>query len=541
MNIKLKKEKKRKSSKVPGVLKRAKTISINPATGEIIADYLVNTREELNNAVASARLAQPAWASLSIKKRRKHIIKIRDYIVENIDEIAETISRDNGKTRIDSIATEVLTSAMAVTYYTKKSPKFLKDRSLGAGNIMFINKRSRVARIPFGVVGIISPWNYPFAIPFSEIIMALLAGNAVIFKAASETQVVGNILRKCIEAAELPKNIFSYINMPGSVAGDAFLDAGIDKLFFTGSVKVGKYLMKKASETLTPVSLELGGNDPMIVCDDADLHRAAAGAVWAGCGNAGQSCGGVERIYVQKNVYNRFLELLKNEIVKLRVGHDTDFNVDIGAMTARRQMDTVKAHIDDALKKGANIYARSDYPKKSKGQFLPCTVLVDVNHGMLVMKDETFGPVVGVMAFDTTEEAIDLANDSYLGLTASVWSKNRGKAMRIGRQIKAGAVTINDHLMSHGLSEAPWGGFRQSSVGRTHGGIGFDEMTQPQVIVNDLLPFARKNFWWHPFSKGIYEGLKGVAYVLYGKSIIERIKGMLKLLKVFPRTFIANK
>jgi succinate-semialdehyde dehydrogenase/glutarate-semialdehyde dehydrogenase len=315
--------------------------------------------------------------------------------MKNLDDISEVISRDNGKTRIDALATEVLTSTMSVTYYCKNARKFLKDRSLPNGNIMFINKRSKIARVPFGVVGIISPWNYPFAIPFSEIVMALLAGNAVIFKAASETQVVGHALRRCIDAAGLPRGIFNYINMPGSVAGDAFLEAGIDKLFFTGSVKTGMYLMKKASETLTPVSLELGGNDPMIVCADADLKRAATGALWAGYQNAGQSCGGVERIYVEREVYDKFLEILKKEIESTRVGYDTDHNVDVGAMTTQRQIATVHAHIADALKKGAKIYAQSKAPKGGKGQFLPCSVLVDVNHDMLVMKDETFGPEIG--------------------------------------------------------------------------------------------------------------------------------------------------
>ncbi len=532
---------KKKSPSKKAIAAPNKTLSINPATGEKLGEYPVNAPEDVRNAVKKARTAQPAWAALGSKKRARLVLKIRRYITDHLDELSEIISRDNGKTRIDALAAEVVCAAMAVTYYCKKAPSFLKDRALGNGNILFINKRSKIARVPFGVVGIISPWNYPFSIPFSEIIMALLAGNAVVFKAASETQAVGHALRKCVDAAGLPEGVFTYINLPGSLAGDAFLEAGIDKLFFTGSVNIGKYLMKKASETLTPVSLELGGNDPMIVCADADLKRAATGAVWAGCQNAGQSCGGVERIYVEKPVYKEYLELLKKEIESLRVGYDTDFTTDIGAITTTRQMETVQAHIRDALKKGARIFAQSQYPAGTRGQFLPCTVLVDVDHDMLVMKDETFGPVLGVMAVDNIDEAVRLANDSYLGLTASVWSGSRSKAMKIGRRIQAGAITINDHLMSHGLSEAPWGGFKQSSIGRTHGDIGFDEMTQPQVIVNDILPFARKNFWWHPFSRGVYEGLKGVVYVLYGVTIIQRLRGALSLLKVFPRTFSAKR
>ena len=280
---------------------------------------------------------------------------------------------------------------------------------------MLINKRSRIVRMPFGVVGIISPWNYPFSIPYSEVVMGLLAGNTVILKTASETQVVGHVLKECVESAGLPAHVFTYINMHGSKAGDAFIDAGVDKLFFTGSVPIGKYLMKKASERLTPLVLELGGNDAMIVCDDADLYRAACGAVWAGMQNAGQSCGGVERIYVDQKVYHEFLAILKERVEGLRVGEGKYMTSDIGAMTTRKQMMTVQEHIDDALAKGAKIFAQSKAPENSKGNFMPCMVLTDVNHTMLTMKDETFGPIVGVMPFETIDEAIAYANDSNLG------------------------------------------------------------------------------------------------------------------------------
>lgn len=514
-----------------------RTICINPATGYKIAEYHVTTLVELKDAITKARIAQPAWAATPLKKRIEHIIKIRSYLVDHLDELAETLSCDNGKTRIDALMTEGVPMTMALTYYCKKAPDFLKDKKIATGNILFSNKKSFMTQKPFGVVGIISPWNYPASIPFSEIIPALLAGNAVIYKGASETQVIGHLIKRCIEAAELPDYVFNYVNMPGSVAGDAFLESGIDKLFFTGSVTIGKYLMKKASERLTPVSLELGGNDPMIVCEDADLYRAATGAVWAGLQNAGQSCAGVERIYVHKNVYSKFLALLKGQVELLRIGPDIDFHTDIAAMTTKRQMDTVNKHVSDALEKGAKIFARSDPPQNLKGQFLPCLVLTDVNHNMLVMKDETFGPVLGVMPFDTVDEAIKLANDSHFGLSASVWSKDSKNAVAIGRKIMAGAITINDHLISHGMAETPWGGFKESGIGRTHGALGFAEMTQPKVIINDIMPAVRKNFWWHPFSKELYEGAKGVTYFLYGKSFSQKMKGLAALMKVFPRTF----
>jgi acyl-CoA reductase-like NAD-dependent aldehyde dehydrogenase len=526
---------------VPPALKNQVTVCTNPATGEVIAEYPLDTVDDVMTAVKNARLAQPAWQALPIKEKIRYVMKFAEYIQKHSTEMAEIISKDNGKTLGDAMVTELSAAALATGYYCKNASAFLKDRKLKAGNLMLINKRSHIARIPYGVVGIISPWNYPFSIPYSEVVMGLLAGNAIILKTASETQMVGHALKACIEYAGLPAHIFTYINLPGSKAGDAFIDAGIDKLFFTGSVPIGKYLMKKASERLTPLVLELGGNDAMIVCEDADLYRAACGAVWAGMQNAGQSCGGVERIYVHKSVYPEFLAILKERVERLRVGEGKNSTSDIGAMTTRKQMKTVQEHVDDAVAKGAKIFAQSKVAENSKGQFMPCMVLTDVNHTMVTMREESFGPIVGVMPFETIDEAIALANDSNLGLTGSVWSKDRKKACQIARRIMAGAVCVNDHLMSHGLAETPWGGFKESGIGRTHGDIGFGEMTQPQVIVDDFLstmPFVRRNFWWHPLDKGAYEGMKGLIDIFYGDGVSERFVGFSKLIRGFFGTFV---
>lgn len=531
------------SVKENSVPKKDVTVCTNPATGDVIALYPVHAVDDVVHAVQNARRAQPSWQALPMKKKTEYIMKFGEYIQKNSDKIAEVISEDNGKTLFDAMMAEVGPATLATSYYCKNAARFLKDRKLKAGNIMLINKRSRIVRVPYGVVAIIAPWNYPFAIPFSEVVMGLLAGNAVILKAASETQMVGHILKKCVEYAGLPEHIFTYINMPGSKAGDAFIDAGVDKLFFTGSVPVGKYLMKKASERLTPLVLELGGNDAMIVCDDADLYRAACGAVWAGMQNSGQSCGGVERIYVDKKVYHEFLAVLKERVEGLRVGNGRCLTTDIGAMTTRKQMKTVQEHIEDALAKGAKIFAQSQYPQNCKGNFMSCTVLTDVDHTMLVMKDETFGPVVGVMPVENMDKAITLANDSNLGLTCSIWSRNRKRAVAIGRRVMAGAISINDHLMTHGLAETPWGGFKESGIGRTHGDIGFAEMTQPQVIVDDILstmPLARRNFWWQPFEKMQYDGMKGLIDLFHGKGFWERFVGLNKLGHAFYRTFVTK-
>lgn len=514
------------------------TKSINPITGEELGQVPLQKVSDLKISIEKARAAQKLWESKTVSQRVKHVKRMLDYIVVNADEITEIISRDNGKIRMDAMVAETLPSAIAVKYYCKMARKFLKDQKIKPGVWLFLFKRSKIVRAPYGVIGVISPWNYPFSIPFYQVIMGLLSGNAVILKTASETLGVGLAIKKTVESAGLPQDLFQLINLPGRIVGPAFLENDIDKLFFTGSVKVGKYLLAKAAETLTPVNLELGGNDAMLVCEDADLIRAANGAVWAGLSNAGQSCGGVERIYVHEGIYNEFLQLLKMKVENLKVGYDVDFNVDMGGMTTKSQVETVRRQVEDAIGKGAKIFAQSQTPDQAEfSNFYPACVLTNVDHSQEVMRDETFGPVLCVMKVETMETAVQLANDSYLGLTGSVWSRNRKKAEKLGRQIKAGVITINDHLMSHGLPETAWGGFKQSGIGRSHGRLGFDEMTQPQFIVNDIIPGAKKQLWWGPYDQSVYEGVRGILNALYSKKILQRIKGLKGLLILLPRMF----
>lgn len=516
----------------------SRTVSINPATGEIIGYHPEDRVDDLAFLLAKARTAQKSWAGLSFKERARYVFSIRDAIVSEADRIAEIISRDNGKTRIDALSTEVLPAAMATTYYAKKAGVFLKPKKIGTGNILFFNKKSHIEHVPFGVIGIISPWNYPFAIPFHEIAMALMAGNAVLLKVATHTQVVAKLIREIVGAGNLPEGLFHLVNIPGHIAGQAFIDAGIDKLFFTGSVPVGKKLMAAAAPKLLPLSLELGGNDPMIVCRDANLYRAAAGAAWAGYSNAGQSCGGVERIYVEKDVYAEFVTILGKITESLTYGADTNGDVEVGSITTQKQLRTIRQHLEDALAKGAvNSYFSKKLKGNSEGFFFPPTVLENVDESMMTMQLETFGPIVAVAKVENVEEAIEKANRSNLGLTASVWTRNRKKAREIASRLEAGTVSINDHLMSHGLAETPWGGFKESGLGRTHGYIGLEEMTQIRVVVDDVLPFVQKNMWWYPHDRSIYSGLLGGLHFLYGKKLSLKMKGLRKLLPIFMRTF----
>ena len=524
----------------PQLFDLQQTVCVNPATGDIIGYAQMNTAEEAREALRRARAAQPAWAALPLAERVRAIHRIRDYLVDHADTISATVANDVGKTRVEALATEVLPSAMATDYYAKNARRFLQPRKVRSGSLLFLNKRSRIFRIPFGVIGIIAPWNYPLGIPMHEIIPALLAGNTVIFKTAPETQMVGRTIEAMIQAAGLPADVFIHLNLPGAVIGQILLEPEhhVDKLFFTGSAPVGKILMAQAAESLTPVSLELGGNDPMLVCPDAHLERAVNGAMWAGLQNSGQSCGGVERIYVHQDVYAPFIALLKQKVETLRQGPNTDHNVDVGAMCTERQIKTIRRQVDDALAKGATVLAQVLIdPAHAHANFYPVTVLTNVDHCMELMREETFGPVLGVMKVADMEQAIALANDSSLGLTGSVWSSNTRAAVALGRRIHAGVITINDHLLTHGMAETPWGGVKESGIGRSHGELGFDEMTQPQVVTTELLHFAKRNLFWHPYDAKLYDGLKGALHLLHGRGFGLRLRGFLRLAALLPRMF----
>jgi succinate-semialdehyde dehydrogenase/glutarate-semialdehyde dehydrogenase len=494
--------------------------------------------------IREARKAQAPWAALPYGERARKLKKAARWLGVHIDEVVETIHRENGKLRIDALAAEVLPAIMGIGYYIKKGRSFLKARKLSGASLLMFNKQSRLEYRPWGVVGIISPWNYPFAIPFSEVVMALLAGNAVILKVAGSSAAVGRLLAELFSAAELPPAIFTQVEIPGREAGPAFVN-GVDKLFFTGSTAVGRELMALAAPRLLPLVLELGGADAAIVRADADLDRAAAGILWAAYSNSGQSCGGAQRILVQRPVYDAFVSKFCALVSGLRPGWGED--ADLGPMTSREQKEKTEAQIAACLAQGAKIAAQSPAydpaPSATPGaaadpfadRFTRAVVLSDLRPGMPVLEEEIFGPVSAVIPVEDDEEAIRVANHSPYSLTASVWSRDRRAAGRIAGRLNAGTVMLNDHLMSHGLAETPWGGFGDSGLGKTHGEPGFREMLKTTVVVDDILPGVKRNLWWQPYSAGVYRGIRAIAAFLGGPSLADRLRAIPALLKIFFR------
>ncbi|HUJ76071.1 MAG TPA: aldehyde dehydrogenase family protein, partial [bacterium] len=308
---------------------RAERYLLEPATGQRLARLRVDSAESVMAAARKARIAQATWARLPLRERQRHVRALGREITARADQIAEVVSRSTGKTRMDALSTDVFSGAIMASYYARIARRLLAPRTLDRSSILFFNKVSRLTRVPFGLIGIISPWNYPFAIPLHEVIPALLAGNGVLLKVATQVQPVGDAIAEVVKAAGFPPGLFHLAHLQGAAAADAMLAAGVDKIFFTGSTATGRAVMARAADRLVPVVLELGGNDPMIVLDDANVERAAAGCLWAGLSNAGQSCAAVERVYVEAGAYDAFRDALVRRVQRLRAGPDREFDVEV--------------------------------------------------------------------------------------------------------------------------------------------------------------------------------------------------------------------
>lgn len=454
----------------------------SPTTLEPIGELVCQDKSEVEAVVAKARAAQPAWAALTIQQRVDYLVRLRDEILNAQDEIVETVIRETGKPIQDALTFEVFAVCDFITYWCKQAPKTLKDEKLKPGGLVGLMKRVLLTYKPLGVVAVIAPWNGPFVLTANPCVQAMLAGNTVVAKGSEVTPASSKILETLCQRAGIPEGVCQVLMGDGMTGAD-LTASNINKVSFTGSVATGKKISAVCSERLIPFTLELGGKDAMIVCADADIDKAAHGAVWGGCVNSGHFCCGVERIYVEAPVYDEFVKKVTERAKAIRQGQQHGVNEDLGAIFWDRQLTIMEKHVEDARQRGAKILTGGKRSSTEKGLYYEATVMTDVQEDWDVMQLETFGPILPIVKVKDVEEAIAKANDSNYGLHGSVWTKNKAKGFAIAKRIETGSMSINDIHMMYGVACAPFGGVKESGLGSVNGQYGLRGYTHPMPIV----------------------------------------------------------
>src|SRR3954464_12887861 len=486
----------------------------NPATGETIAHVPDLGPEQVAELAARARRAQPGWEALGYEGRAEVMNELRRWLVRNRDRVIQTIVDETGKAREDAQLSEVFLVADGIKFWSKKGGRYLADEKVRSSSFFTFGKRMYVRYHPFGVVGVIGPWNYPLSNSFGDCVAALFAGNSVILKPSEVTPLTSLVMEEGMRAAGAPDDVFVVATGAGAT-GAALVDEA-DMVMFTGAARTGRKVMTKAAETLTPVSLELGGKDPMIVLRDADLERAANAAVWNGYANGGQICISVERVYVEEPVYDEFVGKVVEKTRGLRQGRPGGMGqVDVGAITFPPQADIIESHVSDALEKGAKVLVggkRAEGP----GRFFEPTVLVDVDHSMQCMTVETFGPTLPIMKVRDAEEAVRLANDTRHGLNSSVWTKDIERGEELAHRIEAGSTCVNDANTNYVAEDLPFGGWKESGIGVRPGAPGIRKYCKTHsVLVSRFGP--KREIHQFPYSARTSKLLDRLLVFLHGR------------------------
>jgi acyl-CoA reductase-like NAD-dependent aldehyde dehydrogenase len=484
--------------------------SVNPATGQVIGSVPIFTAAEVDAAVARARTAANAWSALSFTARNEELTAFRSALAGAADELADLLHRENGKPELEAY-TEVLMALGHVQHAVARAEKAMEPRRVSAG--MLANFRATISYHPLGVVGVIGPWNYPLFTPMGSISYALAAGNAVVWKPSELTPLlalkVEEIARKTFALTDLLQVVTG-----AGATGAALAKSAVDKIAFTGSAATGRRVMAAAAERLTPVLLELGGKDPMIVADDADLDKAAEACVYGALTNAGQACISVERVYVADAVHDKFVDKVVENVRALKVGGDDGH---LGAMTSPAQVAIVKDHLEDAMAKGAKVLTGG--PDAISGSYIQPTVLTNVTHNMKVMTDETFGPVIPIQRVSSLDDAVKLANDSRYGLGSSVFA---GKAAKvIAAKLRAGMTSVNSVMGFAGIPSLPFGGVGDSGFGRIHGDEGIREFTRIKSTAEQVMAIPL-NMMSFRQPKDMPKRLRGMIKQLYGDGVVAK-------------------
>jgi acyl-CoA reductase-like NAD-dependent aldehyde dehydrogenase len=490
--------------------------SFNPATGELVGAVQTTAPGDVQGVVDAVARVQPAWARLTLQQRGECLERAAQVVLDECDEIRDLIVHEQGKPRNEAFSMELLPTIDALNWIAGAGAEILAEEKVPMPQMFLKTKRSAFVYEPLGVIGVISPWNYPWSIPLGEVALALIAGNGVVLKPASLTPLIGERIASVFARAGVPDGLIRVVHGPGT--GAALAESSVDKVFFTGSVETGRSVAEACARRLKGSVLELGGKDPMIVLDDAHLEHAIAGAVWGGFANAGQTCSGIERVYVVRSVADRFVAGVVAGAERLRVGDPMSWDTEIGPMISGEQMEIVRGLVDDAVAAGAVLHCGgpATAPAGLDGAYYAPAVLTGVTHDMRIMREEIFGPALPIVVVDSEEEAVRLANDSDFGLGASVWTSDRGRGERIAGELQSGMVWINDHMFSHGACQCAWGGVKDSGLGRTHSKFGLYECVN--VKLRTWEGSVVRDPWWHPYDETLGKALRATAKLLYGRA-----------------------
>ncbi|MEW6457081.1 MAG: aldehyde dehydrogenase family protein [Acidobacteriota bacterium] len=505
--------------------------SFNPATGEFLGSVSISSDEDVDRAFKSAEIAFESWRKYFIEERIGLMKKVGRIIFDERDEIAELITAETGKPLMESYSSDLIETLDAISYYCKNARKILKNEKIRLYQPFLWGKKAWIKYEPLGPVAVISPWNFPLSIPMATLVPVIIAGNTVLFKPSEYTPLIGKKIKEIFDRAGFPEGVLNILYGDGKV-GQRIIRKPVKKVFFTGSSGAGEIIMKECAGSLKPVVFELGGKDPMIVLKDADLDIAVDGAIFGSLFNCGQTCCSVERIFVEEEITEEFFRKLEGKVKRLRVGNGmNEGKVDIGPIQNQAQFNKVKEHLEDAIEKGARVLAQTE-TKNEKELFFSPILISDINSSMRCWNEETFGPLIKLIPVKDWREGVKLANLTDYGLGASIWTKNISLAKEIAKELQAGVVWINNVLYSFNAMQCPWGGVKESGIGRVHGRFGLLEATNPKLICMER-ERKKGELWWYPYTKEKLEILKNGITFIFGKNIMEKIKLIPSIVKWF--------